>query len=85
MVKHEPVRRIPLQPLLGLALGAVSGVVYPGLYNLLLITWVIPLVIAGLLSISTRTRALAAGFAAAGVGWLVYYVSLYAYLLVASA
>jgi hypothetical protein len=84
-VNEEHAERVPVQPLLGFVLGVVSGVIYPGLFVLLMLTWIIPALIALVLQISPRTRALAVGFGAASVGWLVYYVALYVYLLVASA
>lgn len=78
-------QRVPLQQLLGLLLGAVSAVIYPGLYVLLFLTWIIPGVIALVLQISPRTRSLAVGFAAASLGWLCYYVAFYVYVLAAAA
>ena len=77
--------RVPVQQLLGLLLGAVSAVVYPGFYALLFLTWIIPGVIALVLQISPLTRSLAVGFAAASLGWLCYYVAFYAYVLAAAA
>ncbi len=64
-----------VQPLAGLFVGAISGVIHPGLFNLLLPTWVIPALIAGLLWISPRTRPLAVGFGAASVGWLAFSIA----------
>ncbi|MGJ6122817.1 hypothetical protein QN239_09585 [Mycolicibacterium sp. Y3] len=58
--------------LAGLFLGAISGVIHPGFFNLLLPTWIVPALIAGLLSISPRTRSWAMGFAAASVAWLAF-------------
>ncbi|MBJ7339784.1 hypothetical protein [Mycolicibacterium sp.] len=63
---------IPVQALLGLTLGVISGVVHPGLFNLVFLTWVIPAVLAGLLYLSPRTRELATGFGAACVAWLAF-------------
>ncbi|MEU0496754.1 hypothetical protein [Mycobacterium sp. NPDC006124] len=74
-----------MQQLLGLFLGAISAVAYPGMYVLLFLAWIIPGVIALLLQISPRTRSLAVGFAAASLGWLCYYVAFYVYVLVAAA
>jgi len=68
----EDTQGVPVQPLLGLALGVVSGVVHPGLFYLLFPTWIIPALAAGLLWISPRTRPLAVGFGAASVAWLAF-------------
>ncbi|MBI3226959.1 MAG: hypothetical protein HYZ39_18090 [Mycolicibacterium cosmeticum] len=73
----ENGERLGLQPLLGLLLGAISGVIHPGLFYLLFPTWIIPALIAGLLSISPRTRQLALGFGAASVGWLAFSVAFF--------
>lgn len=72
-----------VQPLLGLFVGAISGVIHPGMFNLLLPTWIIPALLAGLLSISPRTRSLAVGFGAASVGWLAFSVAFFILGLVA--
>lgn len=72
----------PPQPgrlLLGLGLGAISGVAYPGLFNLLIFTWLIPAVLAGLLWVSPRTRMLATGFGAASVGWLFFILAFFVF------
>ena len=83
-MNEEHAERVPLQPLLGLVLGVVSGVIHPGLLYFLFPTWVIPALIALVLQISPRTRSLAVGFGAASVGWLAYSVAFYILLTVAS-
>ena len=84
-MNEEHAERVPVQPLVGLVLGAVSGVIYPGLMFLLLApTWIIPALIALVLQFSPRTRSLAVGFGAASVGWLVYSVAFFVFAPVAS-
>lgn len=78
-------QRVPVQQLLGLLLGAISAVIYPGLYVFSFLTWIIPGVIALVLQISPRSRSLSVGFAAASLGWLCYYVAFYVYVLAAAA
>ena len=75
-MNKEHAERVPVQPLLGFVLGVVSGVIYPGLFVLLMLTWIIPALIALVLQISPRTRALAVGFGAASVGWLAFLMAL---------
>jgi hypothetical protein len=72
VVSGDRAERLPAQPLLGLVLGAISGVVYPGLLAVPILPWIVPAVLAGVLSISPRTRALASGFGAASVGWIAF-------------
>lgn len=83
-MNEERAERVPMQPLLGLVLGVISGVGYPALFLFLFPTWVIPGLIALVLQISPRTRSLAIGFGAASVGWLAYTVAFYAFFPVAS-
>lgn len=83
VVSEGRVGRVPTQPLLGLLLGAISGVINPGLFYLPFLPWLIPAAIAGALSISPRTRALAVGFGAASVGWLAFCVAFYVFGMVA--
>jgi hypothetical protein len=83
VVSDGRVERAPMQPLLGLVLGAISGVINPGLFYLPFLTWIIPAAIAGVLSISPRTRSLALGFGAASVGWLAFCVAFYVFGMVA--
>lgn len=75
-VKEERAERVPVQPVLGLVLGAISGVINPGLLYVPVLPWIIPAVIAGVLSISPRTRSLAVGFGATSVGWLAFCMAL---------
>lgn len=75
-MSEELPERFPVQPLLGLVLGAVSGVINPGLLYVPILPWIIPAVIAGVLSISPRTRSLAVGFGGASVGWLAFYLAM---------
>lgn len=70
---------IPVQPVFGLILGAISGVIHPGFFYLLFPTWIIPGLLAAALSISPRTRSLAVGFGAASVGWLVFAVTFFVF------
>jgi hypothetical protein len=74
-VKEPRSERFPVQPMLGLVLGAVAGVINPGLFYVPVLPWIIPAVIAGVLSISPRTRSLAVGFGAASVGWLAFLMA----------
>jgi hypothetical protein len=78
-MSEENAHGVPVQPLLGLALGAISGVIHPGLFYLLFPTWIIPALLAAALSISPRTRSLAVGFGAASVGWLAFTVAFFAF------
>ena len=48
-----------------------------------ILPWIIPAVMAGVLSISPRTRCLAVGFGAASVGWLTFYMAMLLVPLVA--
>ncbi|BDX32241.1 hypothetical protein TUM20985_27880 [Mycobacterium antarcticum] len=61
-----------MQTLVGLVLGVISGVIHPGLFNLLFLTWIIPAALAGLLYLSPRTREVAKGFGAASLAWLAF-------------
>lgn len=85
MINDEEMRGFPIQPLLGLTLGAISGVIHPGLFYLLFPTWIIPAFIAGLLSISPRTRGVALGFGAASLGWLAFSVTFFVFGLIGPA
>lgn len=85
MINDEEKHGFPIQPLLGLTLGAISGVIHPGLFYLLFPTWIIPALIAGLLSLSPKTRGMALGFGAASLGWLAFSVTLFVYGLIGSA
>jgi hypothetical protein len=75
-------QEVPLQTLLGLALGVISGVIHPGLFNLLFFTWVIPAILAGVLYLRPGTRQMAAGFGAASVAWLTFTMAFLIYGLV---
>jgi hypothetical protein len=75
-VKEAPSERFPLKPMLGLVLGAISGVINPGLLYVPILPWIIPAVIALVLQISPRTRSIAVGFGAASVGWLAFPMAL---------
>ncbi len=81
----EHTERVPWQPLLGLVLGVISGVIHPGLFLFLFPTWVIPALIALVLQISPRTRSLAVGFGAAAVGWFAYSAAFYVLAVVEAA
>jgi hypothetical protein len=74
-VKDGRSERFPAQPMLGLVLGAVAGVAYPGLIDVPFLPWIIPALIALVLQISPRTRSLAVGFGAASVGWLAFLMA----------
>lgn len=75
----ENGERHGLQTLLGLFLGAISGVIHPGLFYLLFPTWIIPALVGGFPSISPRTRSLALCFGAASVGWLAFSVAFFVF------
>jgi hypothetical protein len=49
---EEPAVRVPVQLLLGLVLGVISGVMHPGLLYFLVSTWIIPALIGLVLQIS---------------------------------
>ncbi|GLP75532.1 hypothetical protein TUM20983_26420 [Mycobacterium antarcticum] len=68
MTRHD----IPVQTLVGLTLGVISGVIHPGLFNLVFLTWIIPAALAGLFYLSPRTREMAKGFGAACLAWLAF-------------
>lgn len=78
-MSEENTHGIPVQSVVGLILGAVSGVIHPGLFYLLYPTWIIPGLLAAALSISPRTRPLAVGFGAASVGWLAFTVAFFVF------
>jgi hypothetical protein len=61
--------------MLGLVLGAIAGVINPGLFYVPVLPWIIPGAIAGVLCISPRTRSLAVGFGAASLGWLAFLMA----------
>ena len=84
-VKVGRAERIPVQPLLGLVLGAIFGVIHPGSLFFLFPTFIIPALIALALQMSPRTRSHAVGFGAASVGWLAYSVAFFVFIVVASA
>jgi hypothetical protein len=84
-VSEENKRGIPVQPVFGLILGAISGVIHPGLFYLLFPTWIIPGLLAAALSISPRTRSLAVGFGAASVGWLTFSVAFFVFAAVGTS
>jgi hypothetical protein len=83
--KEGHSERIPVQPLLGLILGLIFGVIHPGFLFFLFPTFIIPALIALVLQISPRTRPLAVGFGAASVGWLVYSIAFFVFIAVESA
>jgi hypothetical protein len=82
---EEPAVRVPVQPLLGLVLGVISGVMHPGLLYFLVPTWIIPALIGLVLQISPRARSLAVGFGAAAVGWFAYSAAYFVFAVVGSA
>lgn len=69
----------PVHLVIGLIVGSISAVVNPGMLLLLPITWMIPAVLAALLYLIKPARSLAAGFAAASIGWLTFFVTFYVY------
>jgi hypothetical protein len=75
-------QEFPAQSLVGLVLGVISGVIHPGLFNLLFLTWVIPAALAGLLYLRPGTRQIAVGFGAASVAWLAFTMAFLVYGLV---
>jgi hypothetical protein len=79
--RHE---RIPLPPLLALMLGAVVGVIHPGMLYFLFPTFTIPALLALVLQINPRTRSLAVGLGAASLGWLAYSVAHFVFVVIAS-
>lgn len=83
--KEVHAERIPVQPLLGLVIGAIFGVIHPALLFFLFPTWIIPGLMALVLQISPRTRPLAVGFGAASVGWIAYNIAFYVFVVAASA
>ena len=85
MSEQASDERVPVRELLGLALGVISGVMHPILFYWLIPTWIIPALIALVLQISPRTRALAVGFGAAAVGWFAYSAAFYVFAVVGSA
>ncbi len=76
---------LPVQPLLGLVLGVLSGALHPGLLFFLVPTWIIPALIALVLQISPRTRSVAVGFGAAAVGWFAFSAAYVVFAVVGPA
>ena len=75
----------PIQMVIGLMLGVLSAVGYPGLILLLPVIWLIPAAISLALWMVKPARSLATGFAAASVAWLVFLLGFWLYAAFAQA